>query len=186
MKLVTEKTILDGVLIFTPAKFEDARGYFTETFNQQDFESAGVHVTFVQDNQSGSVNPGTVRGLHFQSPPFAQGKLVRVIKGRVYDVAVDLRRSAPTFGKHVGVELSAENRKQLWVPPGFAHGFITREPDTVVAYKVTAPYDKASDLGLLWNDPALGIDWGWDPAKAVLSDKDKVQPRLADLPPVFQ
>ena len=142
-------------------------------------------VDFVQDNYSLSRPSGTVRGLHMQSPPSAQNKLVRVLRGRILDVVVDLRRSSPTFGRHVAVELSSENGRQLWVPIGFAHGFVTLEPDTEVAYKVTGFYDKLCDLGLRWDDPALRIDWRVDPAKAVLSDKDREHPLLADLPAIF-
>jgi dTDP-4-dehydrorhamnose 3,5-epimerase len=185
MKFVVEKTWLDGVWVLTPRVIEDARGYFSEAYNHEDFKKLGISDAFVQDNESSSVHVGTVRGLHFQSPPFAQGKLVRVLSGRIFDVAVDLRLSSTTFGKHVGVELSATDHKQIWIPAGFAHGFITREPNTVVMYKVTAPYDKSSDLGLLWNDPALGINWGAEGQRPVLSDKDKVQPKFADLPTNF-
>jgi dTDP-4-dehydrorhamnose 3,5-epimerase len=184
MSLTVEKTALDGVVVLTPRRFADARGWFVETFNARLFADV-ADVTFVQDNQSASVHVGTLRGLHFQAPPFAQGKLVRAVKGSILDVAVDIRRSSPTFGRHVAVMLSAENGRQLWVPAGFAHGFVTREPDTEVAYKVTAPYDRASDGGIIWNDPDLGIDWGIAAHEATLSDKDRVLPRLADLPPVF-
>lgn len=161
--------------------FGDARGYFAETYNRQAFAAAGIGDEFVQDNFSLSVAAGTVRGLHFQTAPFGQAKLVRVGRGRILDVAVDLRRESPTFGRHVAVELSSENRLQLYIPDGFAHGFCTLEPDTEVIYKVTAPYSAAHDRGIAWNDPALGIDWPVASEHAVLSDKDARNPRLSEL-----
>lgn len=161
--------------------FGDARGYFTETYNRQAFAAAGIGDEFVQDNFSLSVATGTVRGLHFQIAPFGQTKLVRVGRGCILDVAVDLRRASPTFGRHVAVELSAENRLQLYVPEGFAHGFCTLTPDTEVIYKVTAPYSAAHDRGLAWNDPTLGIKWPVTPEQAILSDKDARHPRLSEL-----
>ncbi|MGG5890597.1 dTDP-4-dehydrorhamnose 3,5-epimerase [Falsiroseomonas sp. HC035] len=176
---------IDGPLLVSVRRFADARGAFVETYSRRDFASVGIPDEFVQDNQSVSVYVGTVRGLHFQTPPHAQGKLVRVLRGRILDVAVDLRRDSPTFGQHVAAELSGENGLMLWVPPGFAHGFITREPETEVAYKVTALYAPECDRSLAWDDPALGIDWGFDPAAATLSDKDRRAPRLADLGPAF-
>lgn len=179
-----EPTAIEAVKILTPRRFEDARGYFVETWNKRDFSEVS-DAEFVQDNYSLSRLPGTVRGLHMQSAPSAQNKLVRVLRGRILDVAVDLRRSSATFGRHVAVELSAENGRQLWVPIGFAHGFITREPDTEVAYKVTGFYDQACDLGLRWDDPALAIDWGIEVSEAILSDKDRTHPRLAELPEIF-
>jgi dTDP-4-dehydrorhamnose 3,5-epimerase len=139
----------------------------------------------VQENQSLSVSAGTVRGLHFQSPPRAQGKLVRVVAGEIIDVAVDIRRGSPGRGKVVAERLSADNGHQLWVPPGFAHGFVTLVPNTVVVYKVTDYYSPEHDKGLAWDDPVLGIDWGIDPSAAVLSPKDRTHPRLADLPDYF-
>jgi dTDP-4-dehydrorhamnose 3,5-epimerase len=166
-------------------RFADARGVFTETYSRRDFAAIGIPDEFVQDNQSMSVASGTVRGLHFQIQPHAQGKLVRVLRGRVLDVAVDLRAASPSFGQHVAAELSAENGLMMWVPPGFAHGFVTREPETEVAYKVTALYAPDCDRSLAWDDPALAIDWGLAPAEAVLSDKDRRAPRLADLGPAF-
>jgi dTDP-4-dehydrorhamnose 3,5-epimerase len=180
-----EDTEIDGVKIITPKKFGDHRGFFSEVFSRSVFETAGLRLDFLQDNHSFSTEVGTIRGLHFQSPPFAQDKLVRVTRGRVLDVAVDLRKGSRTFGRHVAVELSRENWRQLLVPIGFAHGFCTLEPDTEVLYKVTNVYSPANDLGLAFDDPALAIDWGIDPARAVLSDKDRRHPRLADLPYVF-
>jgi dTDP-4-dehydrorhamnose 3,5-epimerase len=183
--LQVEETRIPAVKIVTPRRFGDARGFFSEVYSRKAFEEAGLGFDFVQDNHSLSGPRGTVRGLHFQSPPFAQDKLVRVVRGRILDVAVDLRRSSPTFGRHVAVELSAENWRQLLVPAGFAHGFCTLEPDTEVLYKVTGYYAPSHDHGLAWDDPALGIDWPFGPAEALLSDKDRRQPRLADLPIVF-
>ena len=180
-----EDTALAGVKIVTPKKIGDARGFFSETYNRQIFARAGIDLEFVQDNQSLSAEVGTIRGLHFQSPPFAQAKLVRVARGAILDVAVDIRRSSPTFGKHVAVELSRENWRQLLVPVGFAHGFVTLEPDTEVIYKVSNYYAPANDHGLAFDDPALGIDWRVDLSRAILSDKDRRHPKLADLPPVF-
>ena len=183
--LQVEETRIPAVKIVTPRRFGDARGFFSEVYSRKAFEEAGLGFDFVQDNHSLSGPRGTVRGLHFQSPPFAQDKLVRVVRGRILDVAVDLRRSSPTFGRHVAVELSAENWRQLLVPAGFAHGFCTLEPDTEVLYKVTGYYAPSHDHGLAWDDPALGIAWPVAPQEALLSDKDRRQPRLADLPAVF-
>ena len=167
-----QTTDLEGVLLITPKRFADARGFFSETFNAERFRRAGVADKFVQDNQSYSRLAGTVRGLHYQAPPRAQAKLVRVLKGAVYDIAVDVRKGSPTYGRHVRALLSADNGAQLLIPAGFLHGFATIEANTEVAYKVSDFYSAAHDGSVLWNDPALGIDWGIDPAKAVLSDKD--------------
>jgi dTDP-4-dehydrorhamnose 3,5-epimerase len=176
---------IDGPLLITVRRFADARGAFVETWNRRDFAAIGIDADFAQDNQSVSTRVGTVRGLHFQVPPVPQGKLVRVLRGRILDVAVDLRRASPSFGRHVGAELSAENGLMLWVPEGFAHGFVTREPETEVAYKVTGLYAPDCDRGVAWNDPALGIDWGVAAEAATLSDKDQRLPRLADLGDCF-
>ncbi len=183
--LTVEETAIPAVKVITPKRFGDARGFFSEVYSRRAFEAAGLHLDFVQDNHSLSGPMGTIRGLHFQSPPFAQDKLIRVVRGRILDVAVDLRRSSPTYGQHVAVELSAENWRQLLVPVGFAHGFCTLEPDTEVVYKVTAYYAPAHDHGVAWDDPALGIAWPVAPDEALLSDKDARQPRLADLPTYF-
>lgn len=179
--LSVEETAIPAVKIITPKKFGDHRGFFSETWSRKAFTEAGLDLDFIQDNQSLSAAVGTLRGLHFQSPPFAQDKLVRVTRGRVLDVAVDIRASSPTFGKHVAVELSAENWRQLLVPVGFAHGFVTLEPDTEVLYKVTAPYAPENDHGLAFNDPALGIDWKLPLSELTLSDKDRKHPRLAEM-----
>lgn len=183
--MIVEDTALAGVKIITPRKQGDHRGFFSETHNQRSFEQAGIGLQFVQDNHSLSAEVGTVRGLHFQSPPFAQDKLVRVIRGAILDVVVDLRASSPTFGKHTTVELSAKNWRQLLAPAGFAHGFCTLEPDTEVLYKVSNYYSAANDLGLAWDDPALGIAWPVAADKAILSNKDRAQPLLKDLPAIF-
>lgn len=175
-----------GPRLLTPSRFGDHRGYFSETYNRRRFAQAvGVDVDFVQDNHSLSAEVGTLRGLHFQRHPSAQGKLVRVTRGAVLDVIVDLRYGSPTFGQHIKVELSAANGAQLWVPVGFAHGFCTLLPDTEFLYKVTNYYSPVDDGGVLWNDPDLGIDWPVTADNAQLSDKDRVLPRLCDLPTLF-
>jgi dTDP-4-dehydrorhamnose 3,5-epimerase len=145
----------------------------------------GVCASFVQDNHAFSVQPGVLRGLHFQTAPSAQGKLVRCTRGSILDVAVDIRRGSPTFGQHVAAEISAGNWRQIWVPPGFAHGYVTLEPSTEVLYKVTAYYDPACDRGIAWDDPDLGIDWRINRADLILSAKDQNHPRLADAPAAF-
>lgn len=183
--LQVEATAIPDVKIITPKKFGDHRGFFSETYNRTAFQAAGLNLDFVQDNHSLSADVGTLRGLHFQSLPFAQDKLVRVVRGRILDVAVDIRRSSPTFGKHVAVELSAENWRQLLIPIGFAHGLVTLEPDTEVLYKVTNFYSQPNDLGLAWDDPDLGIAWPVAADKVILSDKDGKHPRLRDLPEIF-
>ena len=180
-----ERTSLPDVAILTPKRFGDHRGFFSEVFSAKAFEAEFGATTFVQDNHSLSAAVGTIRGLHFQTEPAAQGKLVRVTRGRILDIAVDIRRSSPSFGQHVAVELSAEAWNQLWVPPGFAHGFCTLEPDTEVLYKVTAFYSAAHDFGLAFDDPALGIAWPIAPEQAVVSDKDRRHPTLAELTHAF-
>ncbi len=178
-------TAIPEVLIVNPRRFVDPRGFFSETFKGKVFAERGLPTDFVQDNHSLSRPKGTVRGLHFQVPPFAQDKLVRVVRGAILDVAVDLRRGSPTFGRHVSVVLSAEAWNQLFVPIGFAHGFCTLEDDTEVIYKVTQYYAPDHDRGLLWNDPDLGIAWPVEAEQAVLSDKDRLHPRLKDLAAYF-
>lgn len=185
-KLKALALAIPEVILITPAKFGDDRGFFSETYNAQAFRAAGIDATFVQDNQSLSRQKGVVRGLHFQKPPHAQGKLIRVVRGRILDVAVDIRIGSPTFGRHVSAELSADNWQQLWVPAGFAHAFCTLEVDTEVVYKVTDYYAPECDAGILWNDPDLAIDWPVDDADAVLSAKDAALPRLADLGACFR
>lgn len=183
--LKIEATNIPDVKIITPAKFGDRRGFFSEVYSRRSYVEAGVDLDFVQDNHALSASVGTVRGLHFQSPPFAQHKLVRVARGCILDVAVDLRRSSPSFGMHVVTELSAENWRQLLVPIGFAHGYVVLEPDTEVLYKVTEYYAPKYDCGLAWDDPALCINWEIASDRAILSDKDRKHPRLADLPTFF-
>ena len=179
------ETAIPDIKILTPRKFGDDRGFFSEVYNAKRFAEAGIELEFVQDNQSLSVDVGVLRGLHFQTPPFAQDKLIRVLRGRIVDVAVDIRRSSPTFGKHVMAEISADAFNQILVPRGFAHGFVTREPNTEVLYKVTNYSSPECDAGIAWNDPAIGIDWPVDSAAAKLSDKDRVLPLLADAPVLF-
>lgn len=170
-----------GPLLLKPARAQDHRGFFSETFKTSWFEALGIPAQFLQDNHSLSRTPGVVRGLHYQAAPHAQGKLLRVLRGSVYDVIVDIRRGSPSYGATLSVRLDAESGDQIWVPVGFAHGFATLEPDTEVLYKVTAPYAPECEGGLAWNDPALGIDWPVAEADAILSDRDKLWPRLADL-----
>lgn len=179
-----EETQLPGVVILTPKRFGDDRGYFSETYNRATLAGLGIDTTFVQDNQSLSRGVNTLRGLHYQRPPHAQAKLVRVLQGRIFDVAVDVRVGSETYGKWVGVELSAEDGRQLLIPAGFLHGFATREPDTIVFYKCSDVYAPDCDGGLRWDDPALGIDWGLtgDP---VLSAKDASAPAFADFQSPF-
>ena len=174
------------VKLLTPKRRGDHRGFFSEVYNKKALAEAGINIDFVQDNHSSSAEKGTVRGLHFQTPPFAQDKLVRVVRGSVFDVAVDLRKSSPTFGEHVSAVLSARAWNQVLVPIGFAHGFMTLESHTEVVYKVSNYFAPEHDKGLLWNDPALGIKWPVPEAEAVLSDKDRVQPRLAELVTPFK
>ena len=183
--LTVEPTAIQDVKILTPKRFGDERGFFSEVFNEQRFADAGIAVHFVQDNHSLSAKAGTIRGLHFQAPPFAQAKLVRVVRGRMLDVAVDLRRSSPTYGRHVAVELSPESWRQIFVPVGFAHGFCTLEANTEVVYKASNYYSAAHDFGLAWDDPSLGIRWPAAPGGATLSDKDRRHPTLSDLPAYF-
>jgi dTDP-4-dehydrorhamnose 3,5-epimerase len=174
------ETSLPGVLILEPRVFGDERGFFMETWNAAAFADAGLDLAFVQDNHSRS-QKGVLRGLHFQNPG-PQGKLVRVANGAVFDVAVDLRQSSPNFGQWVGVELSAQNKRMLWVPEGFAHGFLTLEDDTDFLYKCTAPYTPGSEFTLAWNDPAVGITWPVDGLEPLISAKDAKGLSLADVP----
>jgi dTDP-4-dehydrorhamnose 3,5-epimerase len=177
---------LAGLQLLKPRRFTDARGYFVETHNERTLSLVGVTARFVQDNESFSAIEGTIRGLHFQLPPAAQAKLVRVVQGSVYDVAVDLRAGSPSYGRWEGTTLTAAGGEQLFVPRGFAHGFCTLEPDTVVAYKVDDFYAPASDSGLIWNDPTLAIDWPVPPDQAVLSDKDLKLGRFAEFESPFR
>lgn len=178
------KTELEGVVILEPRLFKDDRGYFFESFSQREFDEKVRPVKFVQDNESKSVY-GVLRGLHFQKPPFAQSKLVRVIQGAVLDVAVDIRVGSPTYGKHVAVELTAENHRQLFIPRGFAHGFSVLTDEVVFQYKCDNFYAPQSEGAIAWNDPALGIDWRIPEASVILSEKVKHHPLLKDLPETF-
>ena len=174
-----------GLILVTPPRFGDDRGFFSEVFKLGAFRDAGIDIPFVQDNQSLSRERGVIRGLHCQIAPHPQGKLVRCTRGAIWDVAVDARRGSPTYGQWDATELSAENWAQLWVPPGFLHGFCTLQPDTEVIYKVTDVYDRASERGVIWNDPDLALPWPIRPEQAVLSDKDRTLPRWADAPALF-
>ena len=178
MKIV--ETEIPAVKVLIPRRFGDSRGWFSETWNRKVLAEAGLDLDFVQDNQSLSGPAGTVRGLHFQTPPMAQAKLVRALRGAIFDVAVDIRKGSPSYGKWVAATLTAEEGNQLFMPHGFAHGFCTLEPDTLIAYKVDAPYSRPNDAGIAWDDPDLAIDWPLTTETAVLSDKDRVQPRLRD------
>ncbi len=181
-----EPLAIPDVLLVTPPRFGDARGFFSETYNARRFAEAGIPGPFVQDNHSLSVAVGTVRGLHTQIGAAAQGKLVRVVRGAIWDVAVDIRHGSATYGQHVAAELSAENWRQLWIPVGFLHGFCTIVPDTEVIYKVTAGWDREAERGVIWNDPDLALPWPVRHGTAALSDKDELLPRLADCPEWFR
>ena len=180
MKLEITSLRIADVKIVTPARFGDTRGFFSETYHRERFIDAGIDANFVQDNHSLSAVAGTVRGLHYQAPPFAQAKLVRVLRGAILDVAVDVRSGSPTYGEWVSAELSAENGKQIFVPRGFLHGFATLTADTEIAYKVDNYYSKECDGAVRWNDAELAIDWGIDTDTATLSEKDHKSPRFSD------
>ncbi|NDW02526.1 MULTISPECIES: dTDP-4-dehydrorhamnose 3,5-epimerase [unclassified Salipiger] len=179
-----EPTKLQGVLVLTPRRFGDHRGFFSESYSRKAFAEAGLHYEFVQDNHSLSMTPGTVRGLHFQAPPRAQDKLVRCGRGALFDVAVDIRKGSPTYGQWVGYELSFENGRQLLVPAGFAHGFVTLQPETEIIYKCSDTYAPETEGAVVWNDPDIGIDWPFA-GEAVLSEKDAAAPRLKDIDSPF-
>ncbi|HEX4294086.1 MAG TPA: dTDP-4-dehydrorhamnose 3,5-epimerase [Rhizomicrobium sp.] len=181
-----EASWFDAVKLLKPERHEDGRGFFSETWNRRDFAALGIDRAFVQDNHSLSRGRSVVRGLHFQLPPFAQAKLVRVARGSILDVAVDVRRGSPNFGRHAAATLSAANGLQLFIPPGFAHGFCTLEPDSEVLYKVDAYYSRAHERGVRWNDPALGIAWPVRDADAEVSEKDRLLPALSELADVFE
>ncbi len=174
-------TALAGVKVFQPARHRDDRGYFCEWYNARVLAAAGLDRRFVQDNVVLSQRPGTIRGLHFQIPPRAQGKLIGVLRGSAFDVAVDIRSGSPSFGRHVAVKLTAELGNQVFIPEGFAHGICSLEADTIVAYKVTDYYDPACDKGIAWNDPDLSIAWPFSAREAHLSERDRKLPRLAEL-----
>lgn len=180
-----ERLAIPEVALITPRRFADDRGFFAETWNRAALAKHGIDVDFVQDNHSHSTARGVVRGLHCQVAPSVQGKLVRVLRGAIWDVVVDIRTGSPSYGRHVAATLTAENFAQLWVPGGFLHGFCTLAPDTEVAYKVTAPYDRGAERGVIWNDPDLALPWPVAAGEAKLSAKDAVLPRLAECPPWF-
>jgi dTDP-4-dehydrorhamnose 3,5-epimerase len=182
--LEVRSTAIPDLLVIATRWFGDDRGAFSETYQQQRFNQAGINVAFMQDNQAFSQRAGTLRGLHFQRPPAAQSKLVRVLRGRIFDVAVDVRPGSPTYGRWAGIELSAANRLQFFVPAGFAHGYLTLEDDCDVFYKVDAPYTPEQEGGLLWNDPAIGIDWPLGELTPMLAPRDQALPPLAALAPV--
>ena len=180
------KTAIEGLLIIEPTVFGDSRGYFFESYNKQRFnEATGLDIDFVQDNQSKSCY-GVLRGLHFQKPPYAQSKLVRCVRGRVLDVAVDIRKSSPTFGKYVAVELTEDNHRQLFIPHGFAHGFVVLSDEAIFQYKCDNFYHKESEGAIAWNDPEINIDWTIPFDDVMLSDKDKVNPLLKDADWLFE
>jgi dTDP-4-dehydrorhamnose 3,5-epimerase len=181
LPLTVEQTPLLGVVVITPARFGDHRGFFSESYSTKTFAEHGITTQFVQDNHSLSKTLGTVRGLHFQVPPHAQDKLVRCGRGALFDVAVDIRKGSPTYGQWFGVELSFENGKQMLVPAGFAHGFVTRAPETEIIYKCSDYYAQETEGAVAWNDPEVGIDWGLGDMTPILSDKDANAPSLADL-----
>lgn len=171
------ETKIKDLYIIEPKLWRDERGYFYESYSKKQFEEKGIHDDFVQDNQSLS-QKGTLRGLHAQQDPSAQGKLVRVIQGSVIDVAVDIRKDSPTYGEHVSVELTGENHRMLWVPAGFLHGFVTLDDNTIFTYKVTSLYNKAAEIGVMWNDADLNINWGINASEIILSEKDQELPRF--------
>jgi dTDP-4-dehydrorhamnose 3,5-epimerase len=182
----SKPTKLTDVLVLKPRRFADIRGYFVETYNEQLFQRAGIIVNFVQDNQSFSVSRGTVRGLHFQLPPAEQAKLVRVLRGSIFDVVIDLRLESPTYGQWITEKMSAEDGEQIFVPRGFAHGFCTLEPNTEVAYKVDNYYAPASESGLIWSDSSLNIPWPVEFNQAILSEKDRNLAEFADFVSPFR
>lgn len=178
MKII--KTAIDGVVIIEPRIFKDQRGYFFESFSQKQFSQEVTNIHFVQDNESKSTY-GVLRGLHFQKPPFAQAKLIRVIHGHILDVAVDIRKNSPTYGQHVEIELSDKNKQQLFIPHGFAHGFVVLSPEAVVQYKCDNYYNPEHEGSLRWDDPKININWRLDKEDIILSDKDKVSPFLEEV-----
>lgn len=181
-----ESTSIEDVKIICPKKFGDHRGFFSETYNSEVFSSRGLHLTFCQDNHSMSQEAGTVRGLHFQIHPYAQDKLLRVVRGSIYDVAVDIRQGSPTFGKWIGYTISADLWNQIFIPTGFAHGFCTLENETEVQYKVTAQYAPEHERGIAWDDPVLAINWPLNGKTATLSEKDRKYPGFLELPKYFE
>ncbi|WP_104017983.1 dTDP-4-dehydrorhamnose 3,5-epimerase [Roseovarius nitratireducens] len=181
-----ERTPLDGVLVLTPKRFGDSRGFFSESWSRRRMAESGLDIDFVQDNHSLSAEVGTVRGLHYQSPPHAQAKLVRCGRGRLFDVAVDIRRGSPTFGQWFGAELSFGNGRQMLIPEGFLHGFVTREPETEIIYKCSDYYAPECDGAVRFDDPDIGIDWGLGDVAPILSDKDAAAPAFAEFDSPFE
>ena len=179
------ETAMAAVKVLEPKKHGDHRGFFSETYSRRALRELGIDIEFVQDNQSLSVEKGVVRALHYQIAPMAQDKLVRVVRGAILDVAVDIRKASPTFGKHVSAVISAQNWRQILIPIGFAHGFVTLEPNTEVIYKVSNYYSPQHERGIRWNDPAIGIDWGIDESSAILSKRDTEHPMLKDAADLF-
>ncbi len=179
-------TILPSVKIVVPKRLEDMRGFFSEVWNERDFAAAGIVATFVQENHTLNRQKGTMRGLHYQMPPCAQGKLLRVTRGAIFDVAVDIRRGSPTFGRHADAVLSADNWRQLWIPVGFAHGYCTLEDNTEVQYKTTDFYSPDHDCGILWSDPALRIGWPVNDESGIVADRDRKHPVLAAQTKLFE
>jgi dTDP-4-dehydrorhamnose 3,5-epimerase len=177
------KKVFDAVLVIQPAVFKDNRGYFFESYSEEKLANFGLHEKFVQDNESLSTQVGVLRGLHFQNNPYAQGKLVRVTKGAVYDIALDIRTNSETYGQHFGCELNELNKTMMYIPPGFAHGFVTLQENTIFNYKCTNNYNKASEGGIAWDDSTLNIDW--QVAKPILSDKDKTNERFDSFKSLF-
>jgi dTDP-4-dehydrorhamnose 3,5-epimerase len=184
--MIVESLAIPEVKLITPTRFQDARGFFSETWNQRRFAEVGIPGPFLQDNHALSTDRGVVRGLHLQIGPNAQGKLVRVVRGAIWDVAVDVRHGSPTYGRHAAAVLSAENWQQLWVPVGFLHGYCTIEPNTEVIYKVTGDYDKPAERGVIWDDPDLALPWPVRDGQVILSEKDMVLPRLVECPVWFR
>lgn len=185
MSITVESLSIPDIKLIRMKKHGDSRGFFSETFKKAAFAEAGIGIEFVQDNHVLSPAKGTLRGLHFQSPPYDQAKLVRVARGAIFDIVVDIRVGSPTYGKTAAAIISADNWSQIFIPSGFAHGLLTLEPDTEVLYKVSNYYAPKNDFGVLWNDPALAIDWPLDGITPLLSERDKLWPRLADLPTYF-
>jgi dTDP-4-dehydrorhamnose 3,5-epimerase len=183
--MIAERLAIPEVILLAPARHGDARGFFSETWHHWRFAEIGIPGPFLQDNHAYSAAKGVLRGLHLQIAPNPQGKLVRVVRGSIWDVAVDVRHGSPTFGRHVGAVLSAENWQQLWIPVGFLHGYCTLEPHTEVIYKVTGEYDRSAERGVIWNDPDLALPWPISPSQVILSDKDRALPRLAECPAWF-
>ena len=184
--MIVERLAIPDVFLVTPPRFKDPRGFFSETWNSDRFAAAGIPGPFLQDNHAVSTGIGVLRGLHCQIGPNAQGKLIRVVRGAIWDVVVDIRRGSPTYGQQAGAVLSDDNWCQLWVPIGFLHGYCTLTGDTEVIYKVTAPWDRAAERGVIWNDPDLSVPWPVTEADVILSEKDQVLPRLRDCDTWFE